>query len=125
MNAILQAQRERVGRQIRTARQLAGLSHDKLAAAVGTSRQHLIKLEKGQHLAGETMVARIAEATGKPMAFFAADDDEESDPVADLFDALRRTVEAAVDARIAAVTARSDLPLALAAALRRDHSVAA
>lgn len=81
MSTTLQAHRELVGRQIRRARLAAGLSHDRLAATVGTSRQHLIKLEKGQHLPGEAMIARIADATDKPVEYFESEDDEESDQV--------------------------------------------
>lgn len=63
------AQRAHVGDRIREARKGFG-THDRLAEAVGTSRQHLIKLEKGQHAPGETMLARIAEATGRDVAWF-------------------------------------------------------
>lgn len=90
-----------VGTKILAARKRAGLSHDKLGAAVGTSRQHLIRLEKGAHVPREGMLARIAEATGQPLSFFEGateDDDEESDPVADLMLAIRRVVRAEVQA---------------------------
>lgn len=81
---LLQEQRERIGRNIRRARLQAGLSHDKLAEAVGSSRQHLIKLEKGQHLAGPVLLDRIAEETGKPVDWLTGDgeEDEESRAVA-------------------------------------------
>lgn len=86
---VLQIHRERVGRRIRTARKTAGLSHDRLAAIVGTSRQHLIRLEKGIHAPRPDMLARIAEATGKDESYFAdGDDDEEPHPVT-LDDMLR------------------------------------
>lgn len=94
MSFLVQAQRERVGRKIRSARLQAGLSHDQLGARVGTSRQHLIKLEKGQHLAGVPLLTRIAEETGKSLAWFSSDDDdEESDPVADLYQAFVRFLD--------------------------------
>lgn len=70
-------QKERVGRQIRKARRQSGLSHDKLAARVGTSRQHLIKLEKGMHLPGDGLLEAIARETGKSEAFFEGDEDDE------------------------------------------------
>lgn len=93
MNAVLREHRERVGRQIRRARITSGLSHDKLGSLVGTSRQHLIKLEKGQHLPSDQMLDRIAEATGKTVEFFTdGDDDEESDAMAELLHAIRRVV---------------------------------
>lgn len=78
MSSVIQAHRERVGRQIRRARKQAGFSHDALALRVGSSRQHLIKLEKGMHLPGEALLARIGEATGKPPGFFEDEDDEEA-----------------------------------------------
>ena len=109
MNALLHAQRILVGRQIRKARQLSGLSHDKLAARIGTSRQHLIKLENGQHLPRPEMLAAIARETGKSERFFDSDDDEESDPVADLMSAIRRLVTDEVS-RVALVEARSSNP---------------
>jgi transcriptional regulator with XRE-family HTH domain len=77
MSMLLQAHKERVGRQIRKARKHAGLSHDALGAKVGTSRQHLIKLEKGMHLPSDAMLVRIAEATGKTPGFFESDEDDE------------------------------------------------
>lgn len=85
-----------IGERIRSARKRAGLSHDRLGAIVGTSRQHLIRLEKGIHLPRDGMVARIAEATGQPVSFFengtGDEDDEEADPVVSLDDFLRRRV---------------------------------
>lgn len=88
-----------VGEQIRSARKRAGLSHDRLGAVVGTSRQHLIRLEKGIHQPRDGMLARIAEATGQPLSFFEdgdAEDDEESDPVAALMGVLRKMVGEAI-----------------------------
>jgi transcriptional regulator with XRE-family HTH domain len=90
MNALVQAHKERVGRRIKLARVSAGLSHDRLGAAVGTTRQHLIKLEKGLHMPGDGMLARIGEATGKPESYFLSVDDDEADPVTtDLLDVIR------------------------------------
>lgn len=54
------------------------MSHDKLGARVGTSRQHLIKLEKGMHLPGGELLDAIARETGKSPAFFETDEDEDS-----------------------------------------------
>lgn len=84
-----------LGERIRFARKAAGLSHDRLGAIAGTSRQHLIRLEKGQHKPKPEMVARIAEATGKPVAFFEngdEDDEEAASMAADLMRALDRWV---------------------------------
>lgn len=85
------------GAKIRAARVNASLSHDRLAALIGSSRQHLIKLEKGQHRARPAMLDKIADATGTPKQDLeAADDDEESEQdmraKAELFDALAARV---------------------------------
>lgn len=66
--------------RIRFARQRAGLSLDRLGEQVGTSRQHLIRLEKGLHRPKPAMAARIAEATGVPLDLLTDDDDAEADP---------------------------------------------
>lgn len=81
MHYLTQESRIRIGLRIRQARKQAGLSHDRLGSLVGTSRQHLIKLEKGKHAPREGMLQRIAEATGKSPAFFT--DGEEDDADAD------------------------------------------
>lgn len=99
---VYEAQRQHVGRQIKKARKASGLSHDKLAAQVGTSRQHLIRLEKGLHAPRPEMLKRIADATGRDEEYFTADeiegdaDDEESDVCVVLTSALRRFVRAEV-----------------------------
>lgn len=97
MNTLVQAQAQRVGRQIKKARLQAGYSHDVLANKAGTGRQHLIKLEKGQHLVGPALLTRIAEATGKTLEFFGSDDDDddESHPVT-LDDLLRSRIDSLV-----------------------------
>jgi transcriptional regulator with XRE-family HTH domain len=103
MNPILRQRAERVGRQIRKARKHSGLSHDQLGGRVGTSRQHLIKLEKGIHLPRPEMLAAIARETGKSEAFFLGDDDaddEESEAVEDLARDLQRIVTESVDERV-------------------------
>lgn len=70
MDNVIKAHREEVGKKIRDARISAGLSHDRLAMQTGTSRQHLIKLEKGQHLARPELLDRISAATGKSIDWF-------------------------------------------------------
>ncbi len=91
-----------LGARIRLARKQARLSHDRLGALVGTSRQHLIRLEKGMHRPRPEMLARIAEATGKPVEFFEQDDDEEADPVSDLVRSLRALVREVIREQVAA-----------------------
>lgn len=102
MSVLSEAHRKRIGNRIRLARKAAGLSHDKLAAAVGTSRQHLIKLEKGQHLPGDALAAKLAEATGRTVEYLAGegpdDDDEEPDPAMAMLKAVRLMVRAEMQA---------------------------
>ena len=43
---------------------------DRLAAAVESSRQHLIKLEKGLHRPRAETLTKIAEATGRSVEWF-------------------------------------------------------
>lgn len=59
-----------LGARIKSARKRAGLSHDKLGALVGTSRQHLIRLEKGWHRPSDALLQRIAESTGQDPDYF-------------------------------------------------------
>lgn len=66
-----------ISARIRRARKEADLSHDRLGGQVGTSRQHLISLEKGRHRPRLEMLTRIAEATGREIDWFL---DPEVDP---------------------------------------------
>jgi putative transcriptional regulator len=54
-----------IGTRIRDARRAAGLSQAALAAQIGTSRRHVIRLEHGEHRPGRVMLTRIAEATDR------------------------------------------------------------
>lgn len=82
-----------LGQQIRRARKDAGLSHDRLAVAVGSSRQHLIRLEHGLHRPADSLLSAIARATGKDIEFFEdgtpEQDEEEAALAADLLRVLR------------------------------------
>src|SRR4051794_4973983 len=69
------------------ARKRKGISQEKLAGQIGTSRRHMIRIEKGVHRPGPEFLTRIAEATEQDESFF-DDDDEESDLPADLVKAL-------------------------------------
>jgi transcriptional regulator with XRE-family HTH domain len=60
-----------LGERIRYARKTAGLTLDGLGAAVGTTRQHLIRLEQNKHAPKPALASRIAEATGVPIELFA------------------------------------------------------
>lgn len=59
-----------IASRIKRARKDSGLSHDKIAEKAGTSRQHLISLEKGLHRPRPEMLERIANALDKPLDFF-------------------------------------------------------
>ena len=59
-----------IAARIKRARREAELTLDALAAPAGTSRHHLIRLEKGQHRPRGDMLARIAVVTGKPLSYF-------------------------------------------------------
>jgi transcriptional regulator with XRE-family HTH domain len=60
------------------ARKQKDISQERLAELIGTSRRHMIRIEKGLHHPGPAFRARIAEATEQPEEFFESDDDEEA-----------------------------------------------
>ena len=82
----------KVNERIVWARKRKGISQEKLAEIVGTSRRHMMRLEKGQHAPKEPMRQKLGEALDQDPDFFTLDeDDEESDPLAALsLDALLR-----------------------------------
>ncbi len=59
-----------ISKRIREARAEAQLTLDELAVKVGSSRHHLIRLEKGHHRPRARMLEAIAQATGKPIDWF-------------------------------------------------------
>jgi transcriptional regulator with XRE-family HTH domain len=61
------------------ARKQKGISQERLANEIATSRRHMIRIEKGKHQPGPVFRARIAEATEQPVAFFEDEDDKEGD----------------------------------------------
>jgi transcriptional regulator with XRE-family HTH domain len=79
-----------LGQRIKWARKRAGLSHDSLVDRVGSTRSHLIKIEKGKvNRPRQELRDRIADATGVPRELFTDEDDEEGDQVKNLDDFLR------------------------------------
>lgn len=106
MNYLTTEARVRIGMRIRQARKHAGLSHDRLGQLVGTSRQHLIKLEKGKHAPREEMLQRIADATGKSVGFFMDDEDDEE---GDLAVQLAQMIAAMVRAELHRLNTRETL----------------
>lgn len=71
-----------IAARIKRARKGANLSHDRLAEGAETSRQHLIKLEKGKHRPRAEMLLRIADATGREVDWF-VDPDLDPSPFPD------------------------------------------
>jgi transcriptional regulator with XRE-family HTH domain len=71
-----------IAARIRRARREAELTLDALANTVGTSRHHLIRLEKGIHRPRFEMLSKIAEATGRQVEWF-LDPDIEPSPFPD------------------------------------------
>lgn len=60
-----------IAARIRRARKAKGWSHDKLGEAMGgVTRQHLIKLEKGDHRPRLGTIERLSEATGRSVDWF-------------------------------------------------------
>ena len=72
---------KRVGAAIRTAREGAGLSQERFAEQLGTSRRHVMRWESGRCIPGPRFRARIRELTGAGDLLAADDDDEEAAPV--------------------------------------------
>lgn len=88
----------KVARRIYAARKRAGLTQDQLAAAVGTSRRHVLRWEKGKVSPTRRFQERLAQVLGEPPEYFAngadADsDDDEEDPLPSLDEFLRAHIE--------------------------------
>lgn len=80
-----------IGKRIVWARKRLGISQERLAGMIGTSRRHMIRIETGDvRQPGREFVARIAAATDCPEELF-QDDPEESRAVS-LEDFLRQQV---------------------------------
>lgn len=67
----------KIGARIRAARVNAGYSQDRFAEAAGTTRRHLIRIERGDHVPRVDLMQRISELTGEPIERLSGDDDEE------------------------------------------------
>lgn len=89
-----------LGSRIRDARNGVKLSQEAFADRINTSRRHVMRLERGDHKPSPPMLTRIAEVTGVSESELLNGDaeDEESDAVADLMDAIRRLVRAELQA---------------------------
>lgn len=71
------------GGNIARLRRRSGISQEKLAAQVDTTRRHMIRLENGEHLPSGGLRDRIADAIGADRSEIqsADDEDEESEPL--------------------------------------------
>lgn len=72
------------GNRIREARLTAGLTQASLARAVDTSERNIVRWENDQNAPRLKHLSAIAQATGRDLSFFVADedvDDEEADPM--------------------------------------------
>lgn len=72
-----------IAARIRRARRDAGLTLDGMAGVIGTSRHHLIRLEKPLHRPRIDMLTAIAGATNKPLDFFLVEEAGEPNPFPD------------------------------------------
>jgi len=114
--------RKPLGERFRWARQAAGLSHDRLVAAMGRSnRSHLIKIEAGLHVPRTDLANAIADACGVPRDLFT--DDDEDPRTVELHRRMERVGTVFVSEMYEALLAELRLN-AEATALREEQTVA-
>lgn len=84
-----------LGARWKWARNSKKLSHDRLAAMAGTTRRHLIRIEKDEvKRPGAELTQRVADATEQPTSLLSPDEeDEEADLALDLMRVLRRVLK--------------------------------
>lgn len=85
------------GARIQRARKLTGESQETFAAMIGTTRRHMIRLERGQHLPGAELRDRIVARTGTAEQIHSADDDEEVDLAMSFDDFLRHRIRTLIE----------------------------
>lgn len=85
-----------MGQRIRQARRDKGWSQSQLAQRIGAHPTSVSDWERGINAPSSRHLIAIAEATDKPLSFFAADgdDDEEDDLTRVLYDAAGRIASA-------------------------------
>lgn len=69
-----------IGRRMRQARLLAGISQDDLGKAVGVRFQQIQKYETGTNRVSASTLNTIAQTLGKPVAYFYGKQNEEVSP---------------------------------------------
>jgi transcriptional regulator with XRE-family HTH domain len=82
--------RQLLGARIKAARLAVGVSQERMAERIGTSRRHYIRIENGEHRPGAQLLDAIARETGTDATELA--DDDEEDASMDLYQALRREI---------------------------------
>lgn len=102
------------GKRLKRARERTGVSQENFAPLIGTTRRHLIRLEKGWHKPGRELLLRIAESTGKDADSFGYTDpdDEEEDPSMSLDELLRLHVRRVVEREVARVESAEETKVA-------------
>lgn len=85
------------GKNLQRARKRLGISQERFAPMVGTTRRHLIRLENGEHRPSSELLGRIAAETGEQSKSFGYppdDEEDESELASDLLRALRALIRA-------------------------------
>lgn len=67
------------GAIIRRLRKRAGISQERLALQVGTTRRHMIRLENGEHLPSTDLRNRLAEVIGDSRGEIKSADEDDED----------------------------------------------
>ena len=88
-----QPRTEIVAGKIRKARDAAGLTNRSLARSTGIERRAIVRWTNGQNEPSPANLERIARATGKPLDFFRADEDDDEE-----VDMLRQTADGFIHA---------------------------
>ncbi len=94
--------------KIRQARDEAGFKNTTLAVAAGIPRRSVVRLVNGRNAPNGATLEKIAKATGKPLSFFAADEelqrltDQRERIVESLMPFAQLMADLAVEAKVAA-----------------------
>jgi transcriptional regulator with XRE-family HTH domain len=94
-----------IGKRVRWARTQSGYTLDGLAAAMGTTRQTIIRWEKGFYSPNAESRKKLAAATGQDTSFFSdsadeGEDDADADPAMSLGALLEQRIRAIVDEQL-------------------------
>lgn len=95
-----------IGERVKDARLRKGLSQDKFAAALGTSRQNVIRWEKNKNHPSPRYVALIAGVTGRDPFEFTDEavsvdcDDDDDDELCSIDRLLQRRIDLLITRRL-------------------------